>query len=107
MTCWESLIFAVLFIQVFSFTPYRTAVVHQHEMPATVQRAIVDTISQMDIVKGLVYMFQILFQRADMADTKNAKRLDKSMDGEGRELEPQRSTSVKDDLLQKLNSDEV
>ncbi|KAE9965347.1 hypothetical protein EG328_009798 [Venturia inaequalis] len=107
MTCWESLVFAVLFIQVFSFTPYRTAVIHQHEMPATVQRAIVDTISQMDIVKGLVYMFQILCQKADQADTKNAKKLYKSKDGQSHELEPQRITSVNDELLQKLNSDEA
>lgn len=106
MTCWESLIFAVLFIQVFSFSPYRTAVIHQHEMPATVQRAIVDTTSQMDIVKGVVYMFQIMFQQADKADTKNARKLYKLKDGSSHELEPQRTPEMNDELLQKLNSDE-
>jgi hypothetical protein len=106
MTCWESLIFAVLFIQVFSFTPYRTAVIHQHEMPATVQRAIMDTVSQMDIVKGVIYMFQILFQQADKADKKNARKLYKSKDGQDHELEPQLAVEMNDELLQKLNSEE-
>lgn len=52
-------------------------------------------------------MFQILFQKADKADTKNAKKLYKSKDGQGHELEPQRSTSVNDELLQKLNTDDA
>jgi hypothetical protein len=106
MTCWESLIFAVLFIQVFSFTPYRNAVLHQHEVPATVQSAIMDTISQMDIVKGVVYMFQILFHTADKADSKMARKMYKSKDGRSHELEPQLTVGINDELLQKLNSDE-
>lgn len=106
MTCWESLIFAVWFIQVFSFTPYREAVLHAHEVPATVKRAILDTISQMDIVKGIVYMFQILFHTADKADSKILRKLFKPKDGQSHQLEPHSVVGVNDELLQKLNSEE-
>ena len=73
MTCWESVIFAVLFIKVFSFKPYRVAVLEGHEHPATVGRAALDTLNQMDIAQGTLYLFQILFRVADKADLKTEK----------------------------------
>jgi hypothetical protein len=108
MTCWECLIFSVLFIQVFTFTPYRNAVLVQHEYPGTVGRAVLDTIDQTDTVKGIIYMFQILFQRADNADFHMARKRDyRSEDGNDLELEPHLQEGVAgDEILQKLNSDE-
>jgi hypothetical protein len=109
MTCWECLIFSVLFIQVFSFTPYRNAVLVQHEYPGTVGRAVLDTIDQTDTVKGIIYMFQVVFQKADNADFETARRRSYgSEDGDTHELEPQITTRVsRDEILQKLNSDEA
>ncbi|KFZ08446.1 hypothetical protein V502_09349 [Pseudogymnoascus sp. VKM F-4520 (FW-2644)] len=113
MTCWESLIFSILFIKVFSFTPYRNAVLVQHEHPETVGRAVMDTINQMDIVRGVIYMFQILFQRADDADFCMAREEygsangseNGSENGASYELEPVHNQSVAmDEILQNLNS---
>jgi hypothetical protein len=73
MTCWESVIFAVFFIKIFSFKPYRNAVLEGHEHPATVRRAVLDTLNQMDIINGTLYLFQILFQVADKADLETEK----------------------------------
>jgi len=106
MTCWESLIFAVLFIQVFSFTPYRNAVLLKHEHPATVGRAVWDTLDQTDTYRGVIYMFQVLFQRADSSDFNMAKKQYKSEDGDAHELEPQLKEGAQEEILQKLNSDE-
>jgi hypothetical protein len=109
MTCWECLIFSVLFIQVFSFTPYRNAVLVEHEYPGTVGRAVLDTIDQTDTVKGIIYMFQILFQTADNADFNMARKREyRSEDGDNHELEPHLQERVaQDEILQKLNSDET
>lgn len=113
MTCWESLIFAILFLQVFSFTPYRNAVLEDLERPATVGRAVKDTLNQMDIVKGTWYLFQIIFHTADRADSEDMSRLRIK---QGRydnvaayesEVELRHSEESHSHILQKLNSQEA
>lgn len=113
MTCWESLIFAVLFLKVFTFTPYRVAVLQGREQPATVGRAVLDCINQMDIVRGTVYLFQILVGRADRADSRNAEKFPMvetryasvgSEDGEMHDLEATHSDTSRSNMLRNLNS---
>jgi hypothetical protein len=48
-------------------------VLEGHEHPATVRRAVLDTLNQMDIINGTLYLFQILFQVADKADLETEK----------------------------------
>lgn len=106
MTCWESFIFSILFIQVFSFTRYRNAVLNDHEQPATVWRAVLDTLNQMDLVKGVWYMFQVMFWKADAADFNMEKKSYKLEDGDSQEHEPLPDALAAAEILQKLNSDE-
>jgi hypothetical protein len=111
MTCWESLMLAILFIKIFSFTPYRNAVLQGREKPATVGRAVLDTLNQMDIIKGAVYLFQIFFRMADKADSKTFEKRQTTStryaiigldDGEIHDT----SGASPRHILQKLNSDD-
>lgn len=106
--------FSILFIQVFSFTPYRNAVLVQHEHPGTIGRAVLDTLNQADIFRSMVYMYQIIFQKADEADFQIARKEygperhsdgDGNGNGDGEEYEADHSDSVvMDEVLQNLNS---
>jgi len=112
MTCWESLIFAILFLQVFSFTPYRNAVLYDQVKPETVWRAVKDTLNQMDLVRGTWYMFQILFRNADRADSEDASKARIKQGRYGNvaadetDMESRHSDESQSHILQKLNSDE-
>ena len=78
MTCWECLIWSILFLKVFTFTPYRNAVLQERAArPAKVERAAMDTLNQMDLIRGTIYMFQILFCMADRKDSKDMEKLSK------------------------------
>jgi hypothetical protein len=111
MTCWESLMLAILFIKIFSFTPYRNAVLQGREKPATVGRAVLDTLNQMDIIKGAVYLFQMFFRMTDKADSKTFEKRQTTStryaiigldDGEIHDT----SRASPRHILQKLNSDD-
>jgi len=112
MTCWESLIFAILFLKVFSFTPYRNAVLEDHVKPATVGRAVKDTLNQMDIVRGTWYMFQVIFHTADRADSDDASRARikqgryDNISAYENEEESRHSNESQSHILQKLSSNE-
>ena len=80
---------------------------HKGARPATVERAVLDTLNQMDVVKGTVYMFQVLFHMADKADSKYFEKSptagDQSDDGEIHSVSTRGQNSL---VLQKLNSDD-
>ena len=78
MTCWECLIWSIFFLKTFTFTPYRNAVLQERAArPAKVETAIMDTLNQMDLIRGTFYMFQILICMADRKDSKDIEKLSK------------------------------
>jgi hypothetical protein len=90
---------------------FMNAVLQGREKSATVGRAVLDTLNQMDIIKGAVYLFQIFFRMADKADSKTFEKRQTTStryaiigldDGEIHDT----SGASPRHILQKLNSDD-